>query len=79
MWADETGASFAVDSAKIEGRSISYPVLLDANSEPMLEATNAFLEWYCAHCDIVHRLLGQMLGPPLLQGGRRRIPSFVTQ
>ena len=53
MWADETSASFTIDSAKIEGRSISYPVLLDANSEPMLEATNAFLEWYCAHCDIV--------------------------
>jgi hypothetical protein len=53
MWADETSASFTIDSAKIEGRSISYPVLLDANGEPMLEATNTFLEWYCAHCDIV--------------------------
>ena len=46
-------AGFSNESAKIEGRSISYPVLLDDNSEPRLEDTNSFLEWYCAHCDIV--------------------------
>ena len=53
MWADQTDSSFAMEQAKIEGRKISYPYLLDAKGEPMLESTNAFLIWFCEHCDIV--------------------------
>ena len=53
MWADEQRLSFLTESAKIEGRAISYPLLLDGDSELRLEDTNTFLEWYCAHCDIV--------------------------
>ena len=53
MWADEYGASFAMEKAKIEGRAIEYPLLLNANAEPMLESTNAFLEWFCSRCESV--------------------------
>jgi hypothetical protein len=53
MWAAETDAKFAFEDAKIDGRKISYPVLLDNDHEPMLESTNTFIEWYCAHCDVV--------------------------
>ena len=53
MWADETGASFATEEAKIEGRKVSYPYLLDAKGEPLLESTNDFLVWFCERCDIV--------------------------
>ena len=53
MWADSTGTSFAIQEAKIEGRKISYPYLLDQNGEPRLESTNDFLVWYCERCDIV--------------------------
>merc|ERR1711964_142752 len=53
MWADEAGRSFVMEQGRIEGRQISYPILLDANAEPMLESTNTFLIWYCEHCDIV--------------------------
>ena len=53
MWANEAGVSFPIEQAKIMGRDISYPLLLDANAEPKLEDTDRFLIWFCEHCDIV--------------------------
>ena len=53
MWAEETGTSFATEEAKIEGRKVTYPYLLDAKGEPRLESTNDFLVWFCERCDIV--------------------------
>ena len=53
MWADANGASLAMEEAKIDGRKISYPYLLDEKGEPRLESTNDFLVWYCERCDIV--------------------------
>jgi len=53
MWMDSTGVSFAIEEAKIDGRKISYPYLLDAKGEPRLESTNDFLVWFCERCDIV--------------------------
>ena len=53
MWTDETGVSFAMEEAKIDGRKISYPYLLDEKGEPRLESTNDFLVWFCERCDIV--------------------------
>ena len=53
MWADETGASFEMAEATIQGRKVSYPYILNDKGEPMLESTNSFLVWYCARCDIV--------------------------
>ena len=47
MWTDETSVSFAIEEAKIDGRKISYPYLLDAKGEPRLESTNAFMIWFC--------------------------------
>ena len=46
MWADEQHLQFAIESAKIEGRAVSYPLLLDANSELRLEDCNTFLLWW---------------------------------
>jgi len=42
-----------METAKIEGRDISYPYLLDEKGDPRLESTNDFLVWYCEHADIV--------------------------
>ena len=53
MWADEAGQSFTIEEAKIKGRKISYPCLLDQKGEPLLESTNNFLVWFCERCDIV--------------------------
>ena len=39
MWADEAGQSFTIEEAKIKGRKISYPCLLDQKGEPLLEST----------------------------------------
>ena len=52
-WADCSGASFAMENAKIKGRKISYPYLLDETGEPRLESTNDFIIWFCERCDIV--------------------------
>ena len=53
VWADEQRLSFTIESAKIEGRTVSYPYLLDEKGEPRLESTNDFLVWFCERCDIV--------------------------
>ena len=53
MWMDETKSSFEMAKAKIDGRDISYPYLLDAKGEPRLQCTNAFMIWFCERCDIV--------------------------
>ena len=53
MWMEETKSSFEMAKAKIDGRDISYPYLLDAKGEPRLQCTNAFMIWYCERCDIV--------------------------
>ena len=53
MWMDETKSSFEMAKAKIDGRDISYPYLLDAKGEPRLQCTNAFMIWYCERCDTV--------------------------
>ena len=53
MWADESGASFTMETAKIDGRDISYPYLLNEKGDPRIESTNDFLVWYCEHADIV--------------------------
>ena len=53
MWMDSTGTSFAMEEAKIDGRKISYPYLLDEKGEPRLESTNDFMIWFCERCDIV--------------------------
>ena len=53
MWTDETGVSFVIEEAKIDGRKISYPYLLDQKGEPRLESTNDFMIWFCERCDIV--------------------------
>jgi len=53
MWADSTGDAFAIEEAKIDGRKISYPYLLDQKGEPRLESTNDFMVWFCERCDIV--------------------------
>ena len=53
MWADSTGTSFAIEEAKIDGRKISYPYLLDVKGQPRLESTNDFMIWFCERCDIV--------------------------
>ena len=47
MWMDETKSSFEMAKAKIDGRDISYPYLLDAKGEPRLQCTNAFMIWFC--------------------------------
>ena len=53
-WANETNRSFELQTAKVDGREVVYPLLLDAVGEPMLvEHTNDFLIWFCAHADIV--------------------------
>ena len=52
MWADEQRLSFTIESAKIEGRTVSYPYLLDEKGEPRLESTNDFLVWFCERCDM---------------------------
>ena len=57
MWADESGASFTMEKAKIEGRDISYPYLLDEKGDPRLESTNDFLVWYCEHAKCRRRQL----------------------
>ena len=46
MWMDETKSSFEMAKAKIDGRDISYPYLLDAKGEPRLQCTNAFMIWF---------------------------------
>ena len=53
MWMDETKSSFEMAKAKIDGRDISYPYLLDAKGEPRLQCTNAFMIWFCERYDIV--------------------------
>ena len=53
MWMDSTGVSFMIEEAKIQGRKVSYPYLLDEKGEPRLESTNDFLVWFCERCDIV--------------------------
>jgi len=53
MWMDETKSSFEMATAKIDGREISYPYLLDDKGEPRLASTNAFMIWFCERCDIV--------------------------
>ena len=41
-----------MEEAKIEGRKVAYPYLLDTKGEPRLESTNDFLVWFCERCDI---------------------------
>ena len=55
MWMEETKSSFEMAKAKIDGREISYPYLLDAKGEPRLVSTNAFMIWYCVEirCSVV--------------------------
>ena len=53
-WTAETNRSFLFQTATIEGRQVDYPVLIDSNGEAMLvQHTNDFLIWFCAHADIV--------------------------
>ena len=56
IWMDSTGVSFVIEEAKIEGRKISYPYLLDEKGEPRLESTNDFLVWFCERCHIVTKI-----------------------
>ena len=53
MWMDSTGVSFVTEEARIQGRKVSYPYLLDQKGEPRLDSTNAFMIWFCERCDIV--------------------------